>query len=107
MSAGAALAGGTTAEGAGAGGGAGSGPLLHAASTPRMAASSALREWRSSAGPIRFAPGPLAEGDASPGNPTMWIIVLEAIGAGLLLVLIVWWTMFSGRKRGERRPPPD
>ena len=37
----------------------------------------------------------------------MWIIVLEALGAGLVLVLIVWWTMFSGRSRGERRPPPD
>lgn len=37
----------------------------------------------------------------------MWIILLEAFAAGLVLVLIVWWTMFSGRKRGERRPPPD
>ena len=33
----------------------------------------------------------------------MWLILLEAAGAGLLLVLIVWWTMFSGRDRGERR----
>jgi hypothetical protein len=32
----------------------------------------------------------------------MWIIVLEALGAGALLVGIVWWTMFSGRKGGER-----
>ena len=31
-----------------------------------------------------------------------WIL-LEALGAGLLLVLIVWWTMFSGRDRGELR----
>ena len=31
----------------------------------------------------------------------MGLILLEALGAGLLLVLIVWWTMFSGRKRGE------
>lgn len=37
----------------------------------------------------------------------MWVIVLEALGAGLLLVFIVWWTMFSGRRRGERRTPPD
>lgn len=29
----------------------------------------------------------------------MWLILLEALGAGLILVLIVWWTM-SGR-------PPD
>jgi hypothetical protein len=33
----------------------------------------------------------------------MGLIVLEALGALLLLVLIVWWTMFSGRKGGE--PP--
>jgi hypothetical protein len=31
----------------------------------------------------------------------MTLIVLEALGALLLLVLIVWWTMFSGRKKGE------
>lgn len=29
-----------------------------------------------------------------------WIL-LEALGALALLVLIVWWTMFSGRKKGE------
>jgi len=29
-----------------------------------------------------------------------WIL-LEAFGALALLVLIVWWTMFSGRKNGE------
>lgn len=33
----------------------------------------------------------------------MWVILLEALGAGLLLVFIVWWTMFHGRARGERR----
>jgi hypothetical protein len=33
----------------------------------------------------------------------MALIVLEALGALLLLVLIVWWTMFSGRRNGE--PP--
>jgi len=33
----------------------------------------------------------------------MWIILLEAFGALLVLVLIVWWTMFSGRRRGERK----
>jgi hypothetical protein len=32
----------------------------------------------------------------------MLIIVLEALGAGCLLALIVWWTMFSGRRGGER-----
>ncbi|QPF72106.1 hypothetical protein G8A07_03610 [Roseateles sp. DAIF2] len=32
----------------------------------------------------------------------MGILLLEALGALALLVFIVWWTMFSGRKGGER-----
>jgi hypothetical protein len=32
----------------------------------------------------------------------MTLLILEALGAGLLLVGIVWWTMFSGRRGGER-----
>jgi hypothetical protein len=31
----------------------------------------------------------------------MVLLLLEALGALLLLVFIVWWTMFSGRKNGE------
>ena len=31
----------------------------------------------------------------------MFLILLEALLALVLLVLIVWWTMFSGRKKGE------
>lgn len=34
------------------------------------------------------------------GN-VMALLLLEALGALLLLVFIVWWTMFSGRKNGE------
>ena len=45
----------------------------------------------------------------------MGLILLEALGAGIVLVLIVWWTMFSGRKGGElhdedeaeKAPPSD
>ena len=33
----------------------------------------------------------------------MWVILLEALGALALLIFIVWWTMFAGRKKGERR----
>lgn len=33
----------------------------------------------------------------------MLLILLEALLALLLLVGIVWWTMFSGRNKGE--PP--
>ncbi|MFZ2986944.1 hypothetical protein [Ideonella sp.] len=29
-------------------------------------------------------------------------LVLEALGAGALFVGIIWWTMFSGRRGGER-----
>ena len=31
----------------------------------------------------------------------MVLLLLEALGALLLLVFIVWWTMFSGRQKGE------
>ena len=37
----------------------------------------------------------------------MGLILLEALGALALLIFIVWWTMFSGRKRGERRDDGD
>jgi hypothetical protein len=41
---------------------------------------------------------------------TMWVILLEALGALAILIFIVWWTMFSGRRGGERRddePPKE
>jgi len=31
----------------------------------------------------------------------MLLILLEALLALVLIVAIVWWTMFSGRKKGE------
>src|SRR5205085_10369973 len=37
----------------------------------------------------------------------MWVILLEALGALVLLLFIVWWTMFSGRRRGERPRDDD
>ena len=36
----------------------------------------------------------------------MTLLLLEALGAGLIFIGIVWWTMFSGRKSGEL-PPED
>jgi hypothetical protein len=48
--------------------------------------------------------------DSSPtqGTPPMWLLILEASGALALLIFLVWWTMFSGRKRGEPdRPDRD
>ena len=28
----------------------------------------------------------------------MWLLILEALAALALLMFIVWWTMFSGRR---------
>jgi cbb3-type cytochrome oxidase subunit 3 len=33
----------------------------------------------------------------------MGLILLEALLALAILLAIVWWTMFSGRRKGERR----
>ncbi len=36
----------------------------------------------------------------------MWLLIVEALAALALLVGIVWWTMFSGRRR-DRDAEPD
>jgi len=47
------------------------------------------------------------KGPLKDGRTIMGWIVLEAAGALLLLGLVVWWTMFSGRRAGELDEPPD
>ena len=37
----------------------------------------------------------------------MSLLLLEAFGALILLIFIVWWTMFSGRKNGELKDEPE
>lgn len=37
----------------------------------------------------------------------MGLLLLEALGALAVLLLIVWWTMFSGRQNGELPQPPS
>ncbi len=40
----------------------------------------------------------------------MWLLIVEALAAGELLVFIVWWTMFSGRddsRDGDRVDDKD
>lgn len=45
----------------------------------------------------------------------MFLLILEALLALIVLLGIVWWTMFSGRKNGEmtdrsddkKSPPPS
>lgn len=36
----------------------------------------------------------------------MIVILLEALLALVLLVVLVWWTMFAGRRDGEPADPP-
>jgi len=36
----------------------------------------------------------------------MWLLILEAFAALGLLVCLVWWIMFSGRRKGERGDEP-
>ena len=38
---------------------------------------------------------------------TMALLLLEALGAGLIFVGIIWWTMFSGRINGELPEPGE
>lgn len=38
----------------------------------------------------------------------MWLLMIEALVAFFLLVFIVWWTMYSGKKPTRHTaPPPD
>jgi hypothetical protein len=37
----------------------------------------------------------------------MGLILLEALAAGLVFILIIWWTMFSGRSKGELHDEDD
>ena len=37
----------------------------------------------------------------------MGMILLEAFGAMVILIAIVWWTMFSGRSKGELKNGPQ
>ena len=69
-------------------GGGGNGETAHAASIPTI--SPMATAW-----------------PTTPRRRFMGLILLEALGALVLLVLIVWWTMFSGRKKGELEQPAD
>ncbi len=74
-------AGAASRGGAGVGGSSGGGGVLQPASTPRIAVT-ALQSHQ--------------------GRP-MGLLLLEALLALGLLVFIVWWVMFAGRRKGERR----
>ena len=84
-----AMAGGGTE---GVGGVGGMGGLAHAASRALAIISGRCRDFIACAANLFTSPGLF-----------MTLLLLEALGALLLLVFIVWWTMFSGRKKGELR----
>ncbi|MGH8662742.1 MAG: hypothetical protein ACREUX_00625 [Burkholderiales bacterium] len=52
-----------------------------------------------------LAPSVPSTSDNRPRSSTMWVIALEAFVALCLLVLIVWLTMGSSRRREEDSPP--
>jgi hypothetical protein len=92
-----------TADAAGEGGvtaGPWCGGVLQAVSSPRIAAPQPMRSREAF---VRARDVVWQEEDAN----DMGVIVLEALAALGLLIFIVWWTMFSGRKGGERELPPD
>jgi hypothetical protein len=58
-----------------------------------------------SSGGLEAQPASIPTITATPNHRRMLLILLEALLALGVLILIVWWTMFSGRPKGE--PPPD
>jgi hypothetical protein len=95
--------------------------LAQAARLPRIAATATALVLKGHPGTApRFVrdagrgaerPGAPASTGAVKGRLLMGLILLEVFGALALAVFIVWWTMFSGRPRGERRgtqaPPAE
>ena len=76
------------------------GALAHAPSTPKIASAARCRD-AARCFSERVKPVTNREKFA------MWALLLEAFGVLLIAILIVWWTMFSGRKNGERRVDSD
>jgi len=37
----------------------------------------------------------------------MWVLMIEACVAFFLLVFIVWWTMYQGKGKAKKLPPPS
>jgi hypothetical protein len=86
------VSGGTVAGAAGGGITCGEGGSAQPSVMPRIAATTLPNRQRASKHRLRR------------GQPLgMWIIVLEMLAALGVLLFIVWWTMFAGRRRGERR----
>jgi hypothetical protein len=75
------------AAGGGAGVGVGAGAVAQPASTPRIVAAKPT-------------------GPATRQDKPMLLLLLESLAALGLLIFIVWWVMFAGRRKGERDDGP-
>ena len=64
-------------------------------------------EEQAACAPTRIAAAPHLKPFEKKNAAPMDVILLEALAAMVLLLFIVWWTMFSGRKRGERHDEAD
>ncbi|WP_414735682.1 hypothetical protein [Herbaspirillum chlorophenolicum] len=69
-----------------------------------QAASSTAAETANAGTLRRFNTGKVARRFNNIGDEFMLWLILEACAAFFVLVFIVWWTMFSGRK--EKSGPP-
>ena len=65
----------------------------------------ATGRWRSAVLPQALSMPTLSSTLHHPHHPLMTLLLLEALGAGLLLIGIIWWTMFAGRPDGN--PPVE
>ena len=74
----------------GAGGAEGLGGLAHEASRALAIINGKLRSGAARSDNLSISP-----------ENFMTLLLLEALGALLIFVFIIWWTMFSGRKNGE------
>lgn len=92
----------TGAVTAGAGAGTEGGGVPQAASISAIAQAAGTAP--AGAGKVRLRPDPgVHRAGATGQNARMALLILEALLALAVLLFIVWWTMFSGRRRGEPR----
>ena len=85
--------------GTGSGDGTGEGDEAAGTALPRVSTGASCREDPAQATSHRLA------SIETPRQNAMGLILLEALLALVILLGVVWWTMFSGRKGGE--PPRD
>ncbi len=71
---------------------------MHPASAVASPAASTPRRWLFT---MRVNVGQLANVVGMKIRAPMTLLLLEALGALVIFLLIVWWTMFSGRPNGE------